>query len=133
MQTITDSKLRSSEHPAPQRYAGWPKVDKVIETVATVFSDKPADIRQRHGGREREFVAWLCCYETHERYGKVASALRLRSRSRISALLSECGESLKRDPLLGIAMDRCVGILRGMLQPLPAIHRQSYPGTALAR
>ncbi len=133
MQTITDSKLRSSEHPAPQRYAGRPKVDKVIETVATVFSDKPVDIRQRHGGREREFVAWLCCYETHERYGKVASALRLRSTSRISALVNECGESLKRDPLLGIAMDRCVDILRGMLQPLPAIHRQSFPGTALHR
>ena len=77
MQTITDSKLRSREHPPPQRYAGRPKVEKVIETVATVFSDKPVDIRHRHGGREREFVAWLCWYETHERYGKVASALRL--------------------------------------------------------
>ena len=75
----------------------------------------------------------MCCYETHERYGKVAAALRLRSTSRISALVKECGESLKHDPLLGIAMDRCVDILRRMLQPMPTIHKQSYPGTALHR
>ena len=101
--------------------------------MAKIFNDSPVDIRQRHGGRAREFVAWLCWYETHERYGKVASALRLRSTSRISALVKECGESLERDSLLGNAMDRCVDILRGMLQPMPAIHKQSYPGAALHR
>ena len=78
-------------------------------------------------------MAWLCCYETHERYGKVASALRLRSTSRITALVKECGDSLESGPLLGIAMDRCVDILRGMLQPMPTIHKQSYPGASLQR
>ena len=130
MQKLVDEEPRSSDHPAPQRYAGRPKVDKVIATVAEVFSDGAQEIRERHGGVERQFVAWLCCYETNERYGKVAAALRLRSSSRVSALVRECGESLARDALLGIAMDRCVDLLRGSLQVTPAIHRESYPGTA---
>lgn len=130
MQKLVDQEPRSSEHPAPQRYAGRPSVDKVIATVAEVFGEDAQEIRQRHGGVEREFVAWLCCYETNERYGKVAAALRLRSTSRISALVADCGRSLARDALLSIAMDRCVDLLRGSLQVLPTVHRESYPADA---
>ena len=127
---LIDKEPRCSDHPAAQRYAGRPDVDKVITTVAKVFSDDAQQIRERHGGVEREFVAWLCCYETNERYGKVAAALRLRSASRVSALIAGCGRSLARDALLGIAMDRCVDLLRGSLQVLPALHRETCPAGA---
>jgi REP element-mobilizing transposase RayT len=132
MQEITDSKPRNSEHPAAQRYAGRPTVDQVIADVALVFRDSVEGIRTRHGGNERRFVAWLCTYETHQRYAKVAAALRLRSTSRVAALVAECGIALK-DPLLSISMDRCVDLLRGKLQVLPTIHREEYPGSAYLR
>ena len=53
MQAPIDSGPRRTEHPAAQRFAGRPSVNKMIEVVARVFMDNPREIRQRHGGPER--------------------------------------------------------------------------------
>jgi hypothetical protein len=107
-----ESKPRSSEHPFEQCALGRPAIATIVETVAEVFGDTPEDLRMRRGGTERSVVAWLGCYEGFARLGALAAALRLRSTSRVSAMIVECDLRLERDPLLRIAIDRCTDLLR---------------------
>ena len=65
------------------------------------------------------------------RLGGIATVLRLRSTSRVSALIAQCERQLSAEPLLRVAIDRCLDLLRKELVPAPIIHQQSYPGTSL--
>jgi len=130
MQTLIDSKPRSTEHPSAQRLAGRPSVDKIIEVVAGVLMDKPREIRQRHGGPERRLVCWLGCYEGMSRLGGIADALRLRSTSRVSKMIAECDRELTGNATLRVAVDRCTDLLRRGLTPVSTLYRQSYPSIA---
>ena len=113
-----ESKPRSSDHPSAQHYAGRPTPAKIVETVASVFLTPAEDIRNAHGTIERRVVAWLGCYESMSRLGSIAAVLRLRSTSRVSALIAECDRDLGGDPMLRIAIDRCLELLRRDLDPI---------------
>lgn len=132
MQALVECKPRSTEHPAAQRFAGRPRVAKIIEVVAEVFLETPQKIRSRHGGIERKVVAWLGCYEGMTRLGAIAAALRLRSTSRVSAMIAECDRDLNDDAMLRICVDRCVALLRRDRSLLRTLHQQSYPSIALS-
>jgi len=129
MRALIDEKPRDREHPAGQRYAGRPDANTIVKTVGEVFVDTPDHIRNSHGGVERMVVAWLGCYEGMARLGSIATALRLRSTSRVSELIRECERQLKRDPLLRVGIDACVERLRRGLVRVPVVHDQVHPGT----
>jgi putative transposase len=131
MRGTLESKLYSTDHPAMQRFASRPRPAKIVETVAEVFETPEDDIRNGHGTIERQVVAWLGCYEGMARLGSIAAVLRLRSTSRVSALIAECDRDLGRDQNLRIAEDRCVDLLRRDLRRVPVLHRESYPAAAL--
>ncbi len=131
MRSLIEAKPRSSEHPSAQRYAARPRPAKIVETVASVFMTKEEEIRNGHGTIERRVFAWLGCYESMSRLSALAAVLRLRSTSRVSALIAECDRDLARDPMLRIAIDHCVDILRRDLVRVPTIHRESYPAVQI--
>ncbi len=131
MRSILESKPRSTDHPAMQRFASRPRPARIAATVAKVFEVPEDEIRNGHGTVERKAVAWLGCYEGMCRLGAVAAVLRLRSTSRVSTLITECDRELGRDRNLRIAIDRCVDLLRRELKPLPALHREFYPAASL--
>ena len=72
MRGLLESKPRSTDHPAAQRYAGRPRPAKIVDAVAAVFETTPAKIRAEHGTVERSVVAWLACYESMSRLGAIA-------------------------------------------------------------
>jgi hypothetical protein len=112
MRTLVEEKLRCTEHPAEQRLVGRPTVARIIEVVAEVFKDKPDAIRNRRDGDARKLVSWLGCYEGIERLGGIASALRLRSTSTVTAMIEECDRELGKDADLLEKLDRCRALLR---------------------
>jgi hypothetical protein len=63
------------------------------------------------------------------RLGSIAAVLRLRSASRVSALIAECDRDLGHHATLQTAVDRCLDLLRRDLVPAPLSHREFYPGT----
>ena len=114
-----------------QRFSARPRPAKIVKTVADVFETPEDDIRNGHGTIERQVVAWLGCYDSMSRLGSIAAVLRLRSTSRVSALITACDRDLRHDPMLRIAVDRCLDLLRRELVRVPTIHRESYPAVAL--
>jgi REP element-mobilizing transposase RayT len=121
MQVLVESKLRSTEHPAEQRFAGLPTVARIIEVVAEVFKDKPDAIRNRRDGNARKLVSWLGCYEGMERLYRIAAALRLRSTSTVTAMIAACDRELGEDADLLDKLDRCRDLLhRGPSRVLTA-------------
>jgi hypothetical protein len=115
-----------------QRYASRPRPAKIVEVVAEVFETTVEDIRNGHGTIERQVVAWLGCYEGICRLGSIGTVLRLRSTSRVSALIAECDRDLgeRKNKNLRIAVDRCLDLLRRDMQPVATLHRQVYPSVA---
>ena len=133
MRELIELKPRSSEHPQPQRYAGRPRPDEVRQVVADVYGTSAEEIANAHGTIERQVVAWLGCYESMSRLGSIATILRLRSTSRVSALIAQCDRELQSDIHLRIAVDRCLDLLRRKLERVPVMHRESYPSVQPAR
>jgi hypothetical protein len=129
MRERIEAKPRSSDHPSMQRYAARPRPARIVETVAEVFDTPAEEIRSGHGTVERRVVAWLGCYESMSRLGSIAVVLRLRSASRVSALIAECDRDLGLDATLQMKVDRCLDLLRRDLVPVPVSHREFYPGT----
>jgi len=117
---LVESKPRSTDHPMVQRYAARPKPSRIAEVVAEVFETTAAEIRNRHGTLERKIVAWLACYEGQARLGAIGTVLRLRSTSRVSQLIAECDADVdrKENPMLRIAIDRCLDLLRRERKPV---------------
>jgi putative transposase len=132
MRPVLEAKPYSTDHPAMQRYASRPRPAKIVEVVAEVFETTVEDIRNGHGTIERQVVAWLGCYEGICRLGSIGTVLRLRSTSRVSALIAECDRDLgeRKNKNLRIAVDRCLDLLRRDMQPVATLHRQVYPSVA---
>ena len=129
MRGILESKPRSSDHPAAQRYASRPRPHRIIETVADVFGTPAEDIREGHGTIERRIVAWLGCYESMARLASLAAVLRLRSASHVSRLIGQCDRELRTDKQLRVVIDTCLVRLRREVVPVAANHRQVFPAT----
>jgi putative transposase len=130
MQALIDEKPRSTEHPEAQRMAGRPTVAQIIDVVSEVFRETTEQIRSSHGGIERKVVSWLGCYEGMRRLGSIASALRLRSTSRVSTMIAQCDRDLSGDVQLRDIVDRCLELLRRSRVQIPTIHLESYPSVA---
>jgi len=79
--------LRSVRRP-PARETGR------LETVAEVFQQPSDQIRNGRGGVERMVAAWLAATKGWSELGAIATALRLKSTSRVSMLIRECDEQL---------------------------------------
>ncbi len=112
MRALVEERPRCTEHPAEQRLIGRPTVARIIQVVAEVFRNTQDGIRNRHGGTERKVVSWLGCYEGVARLCGIASALRLQSTSRVSAMIAECDRKLGKDATLQADVDRCRELLR---------------------
>jgi hypothetical protein len=84
MRALVESKSRSTEHPAEQRFAGLLTMARIIEVVAEVFKDEPDAIRNRRDGNARKLVSWLGCYEGINTLCVIAAALRVRSTSTVT-------------------------------------------------
>src|SRR5512140_58164 len=132
MRSLIESKPRSNDHPAMQRYAARPKPAKIVDVVAEVFETTPEEIRNSHGTVERRVAAWLGCYEGQARLGGIGTVLRLRSTSRVSELIAECDRDLGRPEHmhLRIAIDRCVEVLRREMKPVMPRFREFYPSAS---
>jgi hypothetical protein len=132
MRPFIESKPRSNDHPAMQRYVARPRPAKIVEVVADVFETTPEEIRNSHGTVERRVVAWLGCYEGQARLGGIGTVLRLRSTSRASELIAECDRDVDRPEHkhLRIAIDRCLDLLRRDMKPVRTVHREFYPATS---
>ena len=129
MRTLIESTPRSNDFTAKHRFAARPHPRRVLETVARIF-DRPVEtIQEEHGTIERQVVAWLGCYESMSRLSAIAAVLRLRSTSRVSALVRACDRDLGKDRNLQVAVDRCIERLRAELPIAPILHRESYPGS----
>jgi REP element-mobilizing transposase RayT len=132
MRALIEAKPRSTEHPEAQRFAGRPTAARIIEVVAEVFLDTKENIRTRHGGVERRIVAWLGCYEGMRRLCGIAAALRLRSTSRVSAMIAECDRELSESATLRVAVDCCLDVLRRGPALVLTAHQQASLSTAAA-
>ncbi|MFZ2492324.1 MAG: transposase [Thermoanaerobaculia bacterium] len=132
MRSLIESKPRSTDHPAEQRYAVRPRPAKVVEVVASVFETTPEEIRASHGTIERRVVAWLGCYESMARLGAIGAVLRLRSTSRASELIAECDRDagLPAHKNLRIALDRCLDLLRREMKPVMPRFREFFPSVS---
>jgi hypothetical protein len=132
MRPIIESRPRSNDHPAMQRYAARPRPAKIVEVVADVFETRPEEIRNSHGTVERRVVAWLGCYEGQTRLAAIGTVLRLRSTSRVSELIAECDRDVRKPEHkhLRIAIDRCLDLLRRDMKRVMPVHRQFYPAAS---
>jgi putative transposase len=132
MRSVIESKPRSTDHPAMQRYASRPRPAKIVEVVAEVFETTPEEVRNSHGTAERRVVAWLGCYEAMARLGAIGTVLRLRSTSRVSELIARCDRDVRKAEYkhLRIAIDRCLDLLRRDLKRVMPVHREFYPAAS---
>ena len=90
MRKLVESKPRSTDHPRVQRAIGWPKIQTVVQTVATI-ARLPRDVaRSAHGGAWRRLVAWIAWHEGLTTLRNIAAALRLRSVGHVSNLIRRC-------------------------------------------
>ena len=132
MRALAESKPRSLEHPAAQRCPGRPSVARIIEVVAEVFEETEEEIRARHGGVERKVVSWLGCYEGMRRLCGIAEALRLRSTSRVSAMIAECDRDLNQNETLRATVARCLDLLRPGPMLAQPLRQESHSSIAFA-
>ena len=132
MRPFIESKPRSNDHPAMQRYVARPRPAKIVDVVAEVFETTPEQVRNSHGTVERRVVAWLGCYEGQARLGGIGTVLRLRSTSRVSELIAECDSDVRKPEHthLRIAIDRCLDLLRRDMKRVMPVHRQFYPAAS---
>lgn len=97
IQRKIDEKPRSSDHAKAERHLFRPTMKQVVEAVAQTFRTGPDAVRRGHGGRARMLVAHLAVYEGVHLRRTIATTLRLKSASRVSALLRECREAIRSD------------------------------------
>jgi len=102
---IVESKMRSDDHPRPQREVGRPKMAAIVAAVARAFGVTPAWIQTTRGNAARRVAAWLGWYEGLQRLRSIAAGLRLRSSGRVSDLVRQCERMLHRNPELQAKVD----------------------------
>ena len=102
---IVESKMRSDDHPRPQREVGRPKMAVIVAAVARAFGVTPAWIQTTRGNAARRVAAWLGWYEGLQRLRSIAAGLRLRSSGRVSDLVRQCERMLDRNPELQAKVD----------------------------
>jgi putative transposase len=113
MRALVESQPRSDDHPRAQRAIGRASIQKVVESVASVFAIRADDVRHGRGGAPRMITAWLARYEGESRLRSITATLRLRSSGHVSGLIAACERELARDGILRSIVDRCLALLRG--------------------
>lgn len=106
-------KPRSNEHLLAQRFVARPKMPEIVSAVAQVMSVPEERIRNGRGNVGRMVAAWIGCYEGMLPNVEIAAALRLRSGSQITNLVTQCERELKESATLRACIDRCFATLGG--------------------
>jgi putative transposase len=112
MREKVELKPRCTEHPRRHRILSRPSMAEIITTVADLMRADEFSVRLGHGGIPRMMAAWLGSYEGLLTNAQIAAALRLRSGSRVTALVRSCERELTQNELIREAIDRCVSTLR---------------------
>ena len=112
MRKLVESKPRSTDHPRVQRAVGRPKIETVVQTVATI-ARLPRDVaRSAHGRQWRRLIAWIGWHEGLTTLRSIAAALRLRSEGHVSNLIRRCERDFGHDTTLLASLDTAVALLR---------------------
>jgi REP element-mobilizing transposase RayT len=112
MRKVVEAKPRSTDHPRVQRAVGRPKIQTVVQTVATIARLPRDVVRSAHGGRWRRLIAWICWHEGLTTLRSIAAALRLRSEGYVSNLIRRCDRDFGHDTALLASLDTAVALLR---------------------
>jgi len=105
-------KPRADEHPQQQRTPRDLAMADVVAAVASALSIDEARVRYGPDKFARMVAAWVGCYEALLPNRVIAAGLRLRSPSRVSALVRRCDRELARKGDLQADVDRCIATLR---------------------
>jgi putative transposase len=106
-----DLQPRADDHPMTQRVLGAPTMTAVVGAVANTFSMDGSCVRHGRGGAARMIAAWIGWHEALLTNRDIAAGLRLRSSGYVSRLIRRCDRELNQDPLLRVAVDRCLATL----------------------
>jgi hypothetical protein len=109
---LVESKPRSTDHPRVQRAVGRPKIQTVVQTVATIARLPRDVVRSAHGGRWRRLIARIAWHEGLTTLRSIAAALRLRSEGYVSNLIRRCDREFGHDTALLASLDTAVALLR---------------------
>ena len=105
-------KPRADEHPQQQRSPGNLAMADIVAAVASALSTDEARVRYGPDKFARMVAAWVGCYEALLPNRVIAAGLRLRSSSRVSALVRRCDRELVQNVDLQADVDRCIATLR---------------------
>jgi len=100
MRTLVESKPRSDAHPRVQREVGRPSMTKIVDIVAEELRVARNRLREGRGGLGRMVVTWLGWREGLHRLRTIADELGLRSLGRVSDLVREAEDAMRRDVAL---------------------------------
>jgi hypothetical protein len=111
MRQQVESQPRSTDHPRVERAVGRPKIEAIMNVVATVAGETTASILATRGHHLRSLIAWLGWHEGLVTLRAIAASLRLRSEGHISNLIRRCEAALKEDNALLSQHDRALAVL----------------------
>lgn len=102
IQKRIDEAPRSVEHPRAQLRIVRPTLDDVFQAVDTTVADA-----NESRGCARKVGAFLAAEDALALQSEIATALGIRSRGRVSSLVSACRASLSHDPPLAKLVETC--------------------------
>jgi REP-associated tyrosine transposase len=111
MREKVELRPRCDAHPRDQRILKRPSMTEVVTAVADVIGIDEDRVRRGHGGIPRMLAAWLGSHEGFLTNSEIAAGLRLRSASRVTALVRSCDRQLDDNDEIREAIDRCVATL----------------------
>jgi putative transposase len=109
---IVEGRVRSTDHPTPQRAVGRPKMHEVIAAVARSGGTTAAAVRLGRGGPLRRVAAWIGWNEGLTTLRSIAASLRLRSEGHVSNMIRRCASELGRDARLLAQFDAALKLLQ---------------------
>jgi len=107
-----EAEPRDRQHASDQRTLLRPSMSDIVTSVSTVLGVDEDRVRVGRGGLPRTVAAWLGCYEGMLTNIEIAAALRLRSDSRVTKLVSDFDRQLQANSLYRDCIDQCVATLR---------------------
>ncbi|MGH9422450.1 MAG: REP-associated tyrosine transposase [Thermoanaerobaculia bacterium] len=112
MRKQVESRPRSTDHPRVERAVGRPKMDAIVNAVATAAGESTALILATRGHILRSLVAWLGWHEGLVTLRAIAASLRLRSEGHVSNLIRRCEQAFDENKELLVQHNRALEMLR---------------------
>lgn len=100
---------RSTEHPRAQLNPGRPALNDIVETVAKTFDSTVEQLRSnnRQTSTARCIAAFVAFEDGLYRQSDIATALGIRGRSSVSAMIRRCREALAMNDQLEQLVNAC--------------------------